>query len=192
MFPAPPRPPLPPPCAPLPVHVPVGAVMAFMGTQTAALAGAGWMICDGTTLTRSKYPELFAVIGYTYSGSGAPGESFLLPDLQGYFLRGVDPAGKVNQDGKNGAVGSIQGCALQDHVHTYAQAVSSPAAGGQGEGSVTTGSSDTGNVVVTGSPPTPGVSQTETRPVNVYVYYIIKYTTGTWPWASPLGDALGG
>lgn len=202
MFPAPPRPPFPPPCMPPPVHVPVGAVVAFMGqataAQTAALARAGWMICDGTSVSRSMYPELFAVIGYLYSGSGAQGEQFLLPDLRGYFLRGVDgdsghdpdagdrtgPDGQKSQD-----VGSLQKCALQAHQHDYdqAQAESTPSDAGVA-GVVTVNPVQTKNIL----PDTVLTSKHETRPVNVYVYYLIKFTTGAWPWAPPFDGGLGG
>ena len=35
-----------------------------------ALEAGGWMLCDGRPLDCSGYPELFAVLGYLYGGSG--------------------------------------------------------------------------------------------------------------------------
>ena len=48
------------------------------------------MLCDGSEKARSSYPDLFAVIGYTY---GDPSlltglATFRLPDLRGRFLLG--------------------------------------------------------------------------------------------------------
>ena len=40
---------------------------------------SGFLLCDGTSYDTTTYAALFAVIGYTYGGSGA---SFNLPDLQ--------------------------------------------------------------------------------------------------------------
>ena len=40
---------------------------------------SGFLECNGQSVSTSTYAALFAVIGYTYGGSGA---SFLLPDLQ--------------------------------------------------------------------------------------------------------------
>ena len=56
---------------------PLGAIIAFAG-QTPP---AGWLLCDGSLLAMTTYPELFAVIGSTYGGDGR--NSFALPDLRG-------------------------------------------------------------------------------------------------------------
>lgn len=47
--------------------------------------GGCWAIREGTSLQRSEYPELFKIIGHTYGGSG---DTFLLPNDQGLFIRG--------------------------------------------------------------------------------------------------------
>lgn len=41
---------------------------------------AGWLICDGATLSNGIYPTLYGVIGTTYGGSGS---TFRLPDMRG-------------------------------------------------------------------------------------------------------------
>lgn len=62
--------------------IPAGAVMPFAMNS----APAGWLIADGSSIsTGGVNAALFAAIGYTYGGSG---ESFNLPDLRGYFIRG--------------------------------------------------------------------------------------------------------
>ena len=47
---------------------------------------AGFLLCDGTSYSTTTYAALFAVIAYTYGGSGA---SFLVPDLRDRTICGV-------------------------------------------------------------------------------------------------------
>jgi microcystin-dependent protein len=42
----------------------------------------GWLVCNGASISRDIYPELFNAIQYTYGGSG---NNFNLPDLRGRF-----------------------------------------------------------------------------------------------------------
>lgn len=183
-----------------PVSLPVGAITAFAGplydpsasTPASPLPlyppAAGWLVCDGSSLNRNDYPELFSALGYLYGGSG---NTFLLPDLRGMFLRGVskpdDDAALEDRSPASGGdekdVGSVQQFAVQTHVHTYtAPGDPAPVAAG----------SQVANVVQTVTPATrtstpadgkgdvPGevkVSQYETRPVNIFVHYLIKYTS---------------
>jgi Phage Tail Collar Domain len=52
----------------------------------------GWLLCDGRELpTLPPYYELFLAIGSAW-GADKTGGKFNLPNLQGYFLRGVDPS----------------------------------------------------------------------------------------------------
>jgi len=46
---------------------------------------AGYLWCRGVTYDKNDYPELFAVIGYTYGGSG---DNFDVPDLRERFPYG--------------------------------------------------------------------------------------------------------
>ena len=66
-------------------HVPAGTVNAFAG----ASAPDGYLLCNGGTISRSIYSDLFASIGTTY-GAGDGSTTFALPDLRGEFLRGLD------------------------------------------------------------------------------------------------------
>lgn len=47
----------------------------------------GYMICDGRSLSRTAYPELFANIGTAYGSVDV--NSFNIPDLRGQFTRGL-------------------------------------------------------------------------------------------------------
>ncbi len=63
--------------------VPTGAVEFFAMTTPPA----GWLKCNGTSLSTTTYAALFNIIGYTFGGGGA---SFNVPDLRGEFIRGLD------------------------------------------------------------------------------------------------------
>jgi microcystin-dependent protein len=69
----------------LPASVPTGVVNAFAGS--AANAPTGWLICDGTAVSRSTYSALFTLIGTTY-GAGNGSTTFNLPNLQNRFVAG--------------------------------------------------------------------------------------------------------
>jgi microcystin-dependent protein len=58
----------------------IGTIKLFAGDY----APVGYLECDGSTLSISLYPLLYAAIGLAYGGDG--GATFKLPDL-----RYVDP-----------------------------------------------------------------------------------------------------
>ncbi len=53
----------------------VGAIELWAG----ATLPEGWLECDGSSLSATEYPDLFAVLGYTWGGSG---DNFNLPDMR--------------------------------------------------------------------------------------------------------------
>ena len=50
---------------------------------------SGFLLCDGTSYATASYAALFAIIGYTYGGSGA---NFNVPDLRDKTICGVSAA----------------------------------------------------------------------------------------------------
>jgi microcystin-dependent protein len=64
-------------------QIPVGSIMPFISSSNAPI---GWLLCNGQSVTTSAYSELFAVIGYTYGGSGA---NFSVPNYINRTLYGV-------------------------------------------------------------------------------------------------------
>jgi microcystin-dependent protein len=50
---------------------------------------SGFLLCDGTSYATASYTALFAVIAYTYGGSGA---NFNVPDLRDRTICGVSAA----------------------------------------------------------------------------------------------------
>ncbi len=167
--------------------IPVGIIVAFCGPATNV--PKGWVLCDGAVLKITDFPDLYAAIGTSWGGDAS---TFNLPDLRGRFLRGVD--GGTNRDpdassrtaiavgGNTGsAVGSLETDAFQGHVHksnaetfstSYVPLTRISTGGNQG-GAVTP---NTGGPLFDGANGVPRTSS-ETRPLNVYVNYIIK-TTG--------------
>ncbi|KQB42577.1 tail fiber protein [Flavobacterium aquidurense] len=173
-----------------PISCPVGSIIAFAGKignssdsnepfTTQPIEAFGWMVCDGSALNASQYPELYVVLGNLYGGSG---NTFNLPDLRGQFLRGIgeDNASTENRtaapNGEVNGVGSTQTDALQTHVHTYDEpAGAAPGDSGPAFAAI---KPDVLTGIPTNEPsqPTVKVSQFESRPTNVFVNYLIKFT----------------
>lgn len=61
---------------------PTGVIVMY----AAATAPSGWLICDGTAVSRVTFASLFTLIGTTY-GAGNGTTTFNLPNLQGRFPR---------------------------------------------------------------------------------------------------------
>lgn len=68
--------------------LPVGSVLPYAGSN----APSGWLLCDGSAVSRSTYSDLFNVVGTTF-GAGDGSTTFNLPDLRGRFPLGLDNMG---------------------------------------------------------------------------------------------------
>lgn len=66
-------------------NTPVGLISMYSGTT----APTGWLICDGSAISRTTYATLFGVIGTTY-GSGDGSTTFNLPNLKGKVPVGLN------------------------------------------------------------------------------------------------------
>ena len=97
--------------------------MTMYGGTTAP---TGWLGCDGSTVSRTTYAALFAVIGTIY-GSGDGSTTFHLPDMRGRFPMGLS-ATSVNEArtlGQNEIGFNSNGDTIQgrddrmDHRHTH-------------------------------------------------------------------------
>ena len=76
--------------------IPIGGIIPYAGANPPR----GFLFCDGSEVDRTKFPELFDIIGTTYNGTtpliGA--NTFRIPDLRGRFALGrdnMDNAGTV-------------------------------------------------------------------------------------------------
>jgi microcystin-dependent protein len=105
--------------------VPTGTILDFAGT----VAPSGFVMADGSSYTTASQPNLFAVIGYTWGGSGA---NFNVPNLNGKVTAG---SGGTLPPLAN-TVGSIGGAAtyqltandLAPHTHDFTYTYQFPAA----------------------------------------------------------------
>lgn len=171
---------------------PTGTILSFGGISLPT----GYLWCDGSAISRATFSNLFSVIGTAF-GSGNGSTTFNTPISQGFFFRGtntingisfgVDPNASSRtalQPGGNTGdnVGSVQGDATDvnglnisdpGHIHSF------PEDNGGGVGpripastlssipiNTNTNSAVTGISVIS--------NDAETRPVNIYVNYIIK------------------
>ena len=80
------------------VSVPTGTVVPFAG----ATAPDGFLICDGSAISRTRYADLFAVIGTTY-GTGDGNSTFNLPN---YTYARLLTGTAVDVYGNGGAFGT--------------------------------------------------------------------------------------
>jgi len=62
---------------------PTGSVQGFAGNT----APTGWLLCDGSDVSRTTYEALFNIIGETF-GAGDGSTTFALPDCRGRTLVG--------------------------------------------------------------------------------------------------------
>lgn len=84
-------------------NVPIGTVISYAG----AAAPAGYLLCDGTAVSRATYAELFSIISTTY-GVGNGSTTFNLPDLRGRVAVGAG----TGTGGATSGSGAITGAAL--------------------------------------------------------------------------------
>jgi len=154
--------------------VPVGAVTAFTG----ASPPSGWLICNGSAVSRTTYAALFGVIGAIY-GAGDGSTTFNLPDLRGEFIRGLD-SGRGVDTGR--LLGSAQASANLSHSHTSTahshtvtinESSSTVTAGSGGTSAAAAASSQT-KTTETSTVAINSSGGTEARPRNIAMNYIIK------------------
>ena len=167
---------------------PPGSVIAFAGS----VPPSGWLVCDGSAVSRTQYPALYATLGVTY-GIGDAMTTFNLPDYRGRFLRGVDHGAKTDPDAADrkavgggvgaDAVGTMQDDAFKSHNHTGHSGTEEKYTRNGLWYDGPTWAADNGssfglmNSIGGGSHthPIPPEGGNETRPKNAAVDFIIKY-----------------
>lgn len=131
--------------------IPTGAYLPFGGTT----APSGFLLCDGTAVSRTTYSALFAVIGTAY-GTGDGATTFNVPDLRGRApfgrdnMGGIDaariPSAITGRTSIGGAGGASQTTLAIDNIpahthtgttdsagaHTHTVAIQADGAGGSG------------------------------------------------------------
>ena len=86
------------------VQAQIGSIALFSGSSIPT----GYLLCDGSALSREVYAELFSAIGTTW-GAGDGENTFNIPDLRGKFIRGCGgnaaPLGTEQSEGLPDATG---------------------------------------------------------------------------------------
>lgn len=128
-------------------------------------APPGWLIADGSLVSRVTYAKLYAAIGTRY-GAGDGSTTFRLPDLRGEFVRGWD-AGRGVDPGR--VMGSSQAQSIQSHDHATT-AAGKYTTGGTGTAALGIDPAGTANDIRTSA-----TGGTETRPRNLAMLACIRY-----------------
>ena len=97
--------------------IPTGIIEMFAGST----APNGWLICDGSTVSRSAYSDLFKIIGTTY-GVGNSNTTFTLPDMRGRCPIGVGTGTSLTARTLGSNVGAetatLAEANMASHTHT--------------------------------------------------------------------------
>ncbi|MBP5468382.1 MAG: tail fiber protein [Candidatus Riflebacteria bacterium] len=100
--------------------VPIGTVLPYFGRRYVGdPIPEGFLLCDGSLVSKNDYPELFNVVGYSLDDHQS-GEYFALPDLTGRFLMGrsqtdvhASTVGKYVEPGLPNITGEIKAGAFE-------------------------------------------------------------------------------
>ena len=93
--------------------LPIGTILEYPTSDSTKIPN-GYLVCDGSEVSRTEYPELFDIIGTSYGGGNGT-TTFNLPNLKGRVAVGYNSSDTdFNSIGKTG--GSKE---LQQHYHTY-------------------------------------------------------------------------
>lgn len=106
----------------------IGSIVMFAGST----APSGWLLCDGSAVSRETYSSLYSVIGDSY-GSGDGSTTFNLPDLTGRVIIGSSSSHPLaSRGGEESHVLSageipVHAHSVGQHGHANTITVSTPA-----------------------------------------------------------------
>jgi len=112
----------------------IGEIITYAGDTSPDTTR--WLVCDGSSLLRADYPDLFSVIGVLYGS--VDGTHFNLPDLQGRSPGGagsgvgLSPRSVGDQYGEEThvlTVAELANHAHSDTGHTHAEGIAVPSVG---------------------------------------------------------------
>lgn len=147
---------------------PVGVINPYGGST----APTGWLICDGSAVSRTTYAALFAILGTTY-GPGNGSTTFNLPDFKGKIPVGRD-SGQTEFDvlGETGGAKTHTLSIPEMPVHSHTSKVVVGAGGISGFGYV--GDQNvTSRALQSGGTAGSGTAHNNLQPYQV-INYIVK------------------
>ena len=95
--------------------LPAGIISAYTGITSPT----GWLLCDGSNVLCTNYPNLFNIIKYNFNSSLSTisgGLYFQLPNYNGAFLRGLGKS-KINSNYNSELLNTKQLSQIQEHTH---------------------------------------------------------------------------
>lgn len=101
------------------VGSPAGEIRMYAGSADYFYL-PGWLICDGSAVSRTEYPALFDAIGTTY-GAGDGSTTFNIPNLQGRVPLGVSSSYALGAKG-GAATHTLTAAQIPAHTHGSAGA----------------------------------------------------------------------
>ena len=146
-------------------------------------APAGYLLCDGSAISRTTYANLFNAIGTSF-GTGNGSTTFNIPDGRGGVLRGAGTSIGYNQN-VTVTLGTKDNDTMQGHWHSPVQGDTHPHDSGVGGGIlITRDSPSAGNYNINSGIAKTIVSDTvngtprlgnETKMKNIGVNFFIKF-----------------
>jgi microcystin-dependent protein len=152
------------------VTVPTGTISVF-ATNTAP---TGWLLCDGTAVSRTTYSALFALIGTTY-GAGDTTTTFNLPNLKGRVPVGRDSSQtEFDTLAETGGEKAVTLTEAQMPVHTHTLTPGQVVGTGSGGTSnyAPTGNNPQANTSISSAGGSGGVTQAHN---NLQPYIVLNY-----------------
>ena len=80
--------------------LPTGTIVQYAGLY----APTGWLLCQGASVSKTDYPDLYSLLGTTYGAGDS--NNFVLPDLRGRIPLGM---GSLNGSGTNYSLANKNG-----------------------------------------------------------------------------------
>ena len=146
--------------------IPAGCIQTYAGTGAIP---SGWLECNGQVVNNTAYPSLLAAIGLQYTAHQDPSYSFnsatqfVIPDLRGEFIRGLDDR---STGGVDPSAPRTQGSSQVDLFKSHYHSASRIGTNGGNNAKFGSGYGTASNTSAAGG--------AETRPRNIAFKMIIK------------------
>ena len=104
----------------MPIQISTGVKVGTM-ISSGESSMEGYLLCNGSLVSRTTYSELFSVIGTTF-GSGNGSTTFAIPDLVGASPRGAGTSSGYTQN-ITVTLGAKDNDRIQGHLHSFSNFV---------------------------------------------------------------------
>lgn len=122
-----------------------------------------WLVCDGRSISRHLYPELFNLIGTTFGSDDD--ETFKLPDFRGRVMGTVGQGSLLTNRHMGDAVGSETHTLSQSEMPQHSHTGTTDSSGLHSHATNATGGGSPGLVVIDGTG-TPGSIDNNANEIN--------------------------